>query len=215
MRQNNSNLYTATSALANQSASMWGAWRSSTVVGSCRDQGNGEVSTILPQKFVKIRHYTLWRLKLLTEWRRENQRTSRWRRSVEPSASCHVAKVYAKVLNTSTGNYTPCRIKFLNQSNVKLCTLKRKEEQSVDDAADHSLLLPLSHICSLLILQGKVLTEVMHTFWHTRAPPFSLLALSWPPGLTCGTLQFSTEMWLKTENINIFFTCPLALATVM
>ena len=67
----------------------------------------------------------------------------------------------------------------------------------------------------VLILQGKVLTVVMHTFWHTRAPPFSLLALSWPPGLTCGTLQFSTEMWLKTENINIFFTCPLVFATVM
>ena len=98
--------------------------------GVLQRQGSCEVSTILPQKFVKIRHYTLWRLKLLTEWRRENQWTSTWRRSVEPSASCHVAKVYTKVLNTSTGNCTPCRIKFLNQSNVKLCTLKRKEEQT-------------------------------------------------------------------------------------
>ena len=165
MRQNNSNLYTATSALANQSASMRGAWRSSTVVGSCRDQGNGEVSTILPQKFVKIRHYTLWRLKLLTEWRRENQRTSRWRRSVEPSASCHVVKVYTKVLNPSTGNYTPCRIKFLNQSNVKLCTLKRKEEQTASGSKkDYYLYLQSRRSNTLETAEAVSSTNMIHCF---------------------------------------------------
>ena len=148
---------------------MRGAWRSSTVVGSCRDQGSGEVSTILPQRFVKIRHYTLWRLKLLTEWRRENQRTSRWRRSVEPSASCHVAKVYTKVLNTSTGNYTPCRIKFLNQSNVKLCTLKRKEEQTASGSKkDYYLYLQSRRFNTLETAEADVAPVGLQSSWGPR-----------------------------------------------